>query len=288
LAAALGIDVEAVLDLSASFNPCAPDVAARVAASAGAVRRYPDPAPAVDALADAIGVDPARLVLTNGGAEAVALVASECPVGRVDEPDFSLYARHLTRLDPEGPRWRSNPHNPTGRLAAPDEHAAVWDEAFYPLATGRWTRGDAGAVVVGSLTKVFACPGLRVGYVIAPDASFADRLTARQPRWSVNALAVAVLPDLLAEADLGAWSRSAAELRANLETLLRRHELVPDPSDANFVLVRRAPGLRDHLGRAAVLVRDTGTFGIPEGVRIAVPDDAGLARLESALAGWVP
>ena len=60
---------------------------------------------------------PARLLLTNGGAEAIALVAAELGPGWVDEPDFSLYRRHLPAIDPDGPRWRSNPHNPTGRLA---------------------------------------------------------------------------------------------------------------------------------------------------------------------------
>ena len=86
-------------------------------------------------------------------------------MGCVDEPDFSLYRRHL-RLDPAGPRWRSNPHNPTGRLAATSEPAAVWDEAFYPLATGSGP-GATARVVVGSLTKLYACPGLRVGYCAA-------------------------------------------------------------------------------------------------------------------------
>ena len=178
LAAALGVAPGDVLDLSASLNPCAPDVAALVAAHASAVSRYPDADGATSALADAMHLDPKRVVLTNGGSEAIAMVAAEHPIGRVDEPDFSLYARHLTTIDADGPRWRSNPHNPTGRLAASDEHAAVWDEAFYPLATGTWTRGDPDALVVGSLTKLFACPGLRAGYVIAPDVPSADRLRA--------------------------------------------------------------------------------------------------------------
>ena len=88
--------------------------------------------------------------------------------GWVDEPEFSLYRRHLGLVAEGVPVRRFNPHNPTGRLAAPDERAAVWDEAFYALATGCWTRGDAqsGAVVIGSLTKLFACPGLRLGYVL--------------------------------------------------------------------------------------------------------------------------
>ena len=53
----------------------------------------------------------------------VSARVQELGPGRVDEPEFSLYRRHLPALDPEGPRWRSNPHNPTGRLAGPDERA---------------------------------------------------------------------------------------------------------------------------------------------------------------------
>ena len=140
LAAALGVDADAVLDLSASLNPCAPDVVALAARHLGALRRYPDPHGATAALADAIGVDADRVVLTNGGAEAIALVAAELGAGWVEAPEFSLYERHLR---PGGGRWRSNPRNPTGELASLAERAAVWDEAFYPLATGEWTRGEA-------------------------------------------------------------------------------------------------------------------------------------------------
>jgi histidinol-phosphate/aromatic aminotransferase/cobyric acid decarboxylase-like protein len=286
LAAALGVEPDAVLDLSASLNPCAPDVAALVAEHAGAVRRYPDVGPPTEALAATFGVESSRLVLTNGGAEAIALVAAARPVGWVDEPDFSLYARHLMKRDRAGLRWRSNPHNPTGRLAAPSEAADVWDEAFYPLATGGWTRGDPKAIVVGSLTKVFACPGLRVGYVRCPDRELAEDLRRIQPRWSVNGLACAVLPDLLACADLGRWASGVATLRRDLVTRLRGRGLDPEPSDAAYVLVRYAPGLRSHVARRGVLVRDTASFDVPDGVRIAVPDAAGLERLDRALEGW--
>jgi histidinol-phosphate/aromatic aminotransferase/cobyric acid decarboxylase-like protein len=288
LARRLGVPVDQILDLSANLNPCAPDVADLVAARASAVRRYPDPTAAAAALADAIGVDADRVVLTNGGAEAIALVAAECPVGAVDEPDFSLYARHLAQLHPAGPRWRSNPHVPTGRLAAPDESAAVWDEAFYPLATGTWTRGDPGAIVVGSLTKVFACPGLRIGYVIARDQAFADRLRERQPAWSVNALACELLPPLLALAELAAWRDETAALRERLVGVLRGAGLEPQPSDASWVLVPRARSVREHLAPRGVLVRDTTSFGQPDGVRIAVPDADGVERLAGALDGWRP
>ncbi|HYX44312.1 MAG TPA: aminotransferase class I/II-fold pyridoxal phosphate-dependent enzyme, partial [Acidimicrobiales bacterium] len=189
---------------------------------------------------------------------------------------FSLYPRS------GGPRWRSNPHNPTGRLA--EGTADVWDEAFYPLATGRWTRGDAdqGAFVVGSLTKVFACPGLRLGYVLAPDGPTARRVAVRQTTWSVNGLAASALGDLLATADLPAWAAVVTHWRAELVAVLAAAGLVAEPSDAPWVLVR-APGLRARLAPHGVLVRDCASFGLPDHARVAVPDLAGLTRLAEAL-----
>ena len=283
VAAALGIDPASVLDLSVSLNPFAPDVRALALGHVDAIRRYPDPDGATRALAGALGVDANRVVLTNGGSEAIALVAAELGPGWVDEPDFSLYRRHLPAVQAGAPEWRSNPRNPTGALASPDATAAVWDEAFYPLATGTWTRGDAGAVVVGSLTKVFACPGLRLGYVLAPDARLADHLRARQPRWAVNGIAAAVVPELLERADLSAWASGIAGLRADLVAVLRGHGLRPRPSDAPFVLVERATGLRDRLAPLGIVVRDCASFGLPGCVRVAVPDAHGIERLDAAL-----
>lgn len=285
LAAHLGIDPALVLDLSQSLNPAAPDPVPVVARHLTTITSYPDPAIATGALADVIGVGADRIVLTNGGAEAIALVAADLGTGRVEDPEFSLYRRHLTRVDPDGPRFRSNPHSPSGRLAPPDDVAGVWDEAFYPLATGTWTRGDAerGAIVVGSLTKLFACPGLRLGYVLAPDAGTAARLRARQPEWSVGTIGCAALPDLLATADLPGWSATTASWRDDLVAVLAGHGFAPVAADANWVLVD-APDLRARLAPEAVAVRDCTSFGLPGTVRIAVPDPDGLARLDGALA----
>jgi histidinol-phosphate/aromatic aminotransferase/cobyric acid decarboxylase-like protein len=277
-----------VLDLSLSLNPLAPDLGPLLARHVDAHRRYPDDGPATEALAAAIGVDRHRLLLTNGGAEAIALVARAHPVGRIDEPEFSLYREHLAAVRPEGPRWMSDPHNPTGRLAGPDERAAVRDEAFYGLATGRWSRHDPDTIVVGSLTKVFACPGLRIGYVLAPDAAGADAVRRLRPAWSLNGLAAAVVPELLATAELPGWAAGIAALRADLVALLERHGLVPEPSDANYVWVPEAPGLRDRLWPHGVLVRSGASFGFPDAVRVAVPPPDGLARLAAALERSAP
>lgn len=284
VAAALGLAPSSMLDLSLSLNPVAPPIEPLLQRHLAAARAYPDPSTATAALAEVLGVDRRCLLLTNGGAESIALVGSEVGTGWVEAPDFSLYARSLAALDPAGPRFRSNPNNPTGRLAGPSDRADVWDEAFYSLATGRWTRGDAaaGAVVLGSLTKLFACPGLRVGFVLAADVDLMARLARRQPRWSVNGLAAAVLPDLLEAADLAGWAAATADLRRSLVGILCSAGFEPEPSDANFVLLH-APGLRARLAPAGIVVRDCASFGLPEHVRIAVPAEPGLVRLARAL-----
>ena len=280
IARALGVEVSAVLDLSQSLNPVAPDPMPVLARHLDAIGRYPDPSAATAALAAAMGVDVERLLLTNGGAEAISLVAGELG-GSVVEPEFALHPRGT------GPRWLSNPHNPTGRLARAEERAAVWDEAFYPMATGAWTRGDD-AVVVGSLTKLLACPGLRVGYVLA-NPEFVERCRRAQPTWALNGLAGESLEDLLAPIDLAGVAAGIAALRAQLVDLLARFGLVAAPSEANWVLVER-PGLREALLESLVVTRDCANFSMPGVVRIAVPDAAGLARLEVALEaarGWL-
>lgn len=276
----LGLDPADVVDLSASLNPVAPDAAPVVARHLDALGRYPDPATATAVLAEALAVDVERVLLTNGGAEAIALVAAELGRGWADECDFSLYRRHLPALDPDGPRFRSNPHNPTGALAGDDEQADVWDEAFYPLATGRWTRGDEDAVVVGSLTKVLGCPGLRAGYVVA-DPPMVERLRRRQPQWSVNGLVCAALPDLLSLFDVAASARRIAGLRSELTSLLGRAGLRPRPSDANYVLCDNAWA---ELAKRGVVARDCTSFGLPDHMRVAVPDERGLVRVAEALA----
>lgn len=286
VAAMLGRAPGDVLDLATSLNPVAPDMRLVVAGALDAIGHYPDAAAARGALAGVLGVEPGQVLLTNGGAEAIALVAAELGRGWIEEPEFSLYRRHLSEVAPDAPRWRSNPHNPTGRLAPADERSEVWDEAFYPIATGAWTRGDAkssGSIVVGSLTKLFACPGLRMGYILSEDADMIARLSKRQPQWSVGALAASVMPHLLEQADLTGWCKQISELRADLVGVLMAAGFVAAPSDANFVLVPSAAGLRDRLARAGVIVRDCTSFGLPDAVRIAVPSAKGLERLAAAL-----
>ena len=278
VARSAGIDRHDLIDLSMSMNPFAPDVEAVLADRLGAIRDYPDPLLSELVLADAIGVEPARLVLTNGGAEAIALVAALNPAGRVDEPEFSLYRRHLTTVSDEAPRWQSNPSNPLGKLQNMPLSVApglgVWDEAFYPLATGRWTNPLLDAQPVwrlGSLTKLWSCPGLRLGYAIAPDTESADRLRRTQPRWSVNALALAVIAPLLELTDLAGWSAGITALRARFVAALHGAGYTVIDTDVNWVLIDDAAQLRSAVVRNGVLVRDCSSFGLPDMARVALP-----------------
>lgn len=277
VARALGLDPTELLDLSQTMNPFGPRVADLVRRHADAVGHYPDAMEGTGMLARTLGVEADHVLLTNGGSEAIHLVTAELG-GRVrSEPEFGLHPRGTT-----GPVWRTDPHSPSGRLALPDERVDVWDEAFYPLATGRWTAGRHPAVVVGSLTKTFDCPGLRLGYVLA-DPELVRRVTTRQPRWSVGSLALAVLPDLLQVADPVAWCHQIALARAELIRVLTGHGLHVDAADAPWVLVH-GTDLRTRLAPSGVLVRDCASFGLPGTSRIAVPDADGLARLDAALA----
>lgn len=276
VARALGIDPADLLDLSQNMNPAAPDVGALVSRHLEALGRYPDPREATGLLADALGVGPERLLLTNGGSEAIHLVTQELGGHVRSEPEFGLHPR-----GEGGPTWRTDPHSPTGRLALPGEVADVWDEAFYALATGRWTAGRGGVVVVGSLTKTFHCPGLRLGYVLA-DPAVVEACARRQPHWSVSTLALAVLPDLLERAELPAWAATVAGLRAELVGLLQGHGLEVEAADAPWVLVHE-PHLRERLAPHGVLVRDCTSFGLPGVARVAVPGPDGLERLAGVL-----
>lgn len=287
VAAALGIDPASMIDLSASMNPFAPDVARLLTdllhADTSPVHRYPDPTGATTALAGAIGVDPDLLVLTNGGAEAIALTAAQVDTGSVVEPEFSLYRRHLRAIDPSAPRWRSNPSNPLGRLADTGDTAAVWDEAFYPIATGHWTRGDCDTWRLGSLTKLWNCPGLRLGYVIAPTADAAREIRDRQPRWAVNGFALAALPELLAVTDLPRWAGQIAAQRNHFAVALTALGIHATATDANWVLVER-PNLRTDLAPLGVLVRDCDGFGLADVHRVALPAPAQLDTVLHAFA----
>ena len=281
----LGLDEGKLLDLSASMNPFAVNFSTELTSAMSCLSSYPDTKASTKRLAIALGVDPDALLITNGGAEAISLVAQHFERGWADEFEFGLYRRHISVLDPSGIRYRSNPHNPTGALGDRSFWAEVIDEAFYPLATGTWSRRDfeSGAIVIGSLTKLSSLPGLRLGYLVAPNVELANRLRELQPRWSVSSLALAMVPPILDSVDLESACKSITTARESLCGVLDRFDVEYLPSSTNYVFVPHAPGLAQGLLKHGVLVRDCTSFGFPDAVRIAVGPDATCSVLEHAL-----
>ena len=161
-----------------SLNPFAPDVTDLVVDHAASALRYPD-ADARDRGARGMrwASPPIGSCSRTAARRRSPSSPPSSPCGRVDEPDFSLYRRHLR----DGGRGRAalavEPAQPDGPLAPrrrDRRRCGTRPSTRSPRARG--PRGDTDAIVVGSLTKVFACPGLRVGYVLAPDAAVAAAL----------------------------------------------------------------------------------------------------------------
>ncbi len=287
--ARLGLDPSQVLDLSASLNPFAPAVSDLLVRHTQLVSHYPDAHHCTALIAAEIGVDADRIILTNGGSEAIALTAGLLRSGSISDPEFSLYRRHLNSVsdvspsEPADDRWRSNPNNPTGELARPMETALVWDEAFYPLATGLWTRSDEASWRLGSLTKLWACPGLRLGYVIAPTVDQANLVRQNQPRWAVNGMALGLIPDLLARTDLPGWADKIGTLRSRFVDELQALGLDVTPSAANWVLVSETSNLKERLAPLGIVIRDCASFGLSDTYRIALPTAKNLDRVLAAI-----
>jgi threonine-phosphate decarboxylase len=187
-----------------------------------------------------------------------------------------------------------NPNNPTGNLminsrvdiAGISAKRIVIDEAFMdfvpeekahtfiPLAAA-----SKKFIVLRTLTKLFALPGLRVGYLIAR-RDVIRSLKEYQMPWSVNVLAQIAAEQCLSEDAFIQRSKQLIEKeRAFLyEQLKRIRELKPCPSVANFLLVKIkdkrliSSSLKKGLLKKNILIRDCANFrGLDERfIRVAV------------------
>lgn len=189
-----------------------------------------------------------------------------------------------------------NPTNPTGvRHRAVDVLALrrpgrllVVDEAFcddggesvlHPAEAGTASRtGDV--LVVRSLTKLWAIPGLRAGYVLGPPP-VVSALRHLQPPWSVSTPALAAMVATTTDDAAAEAARRVADVRgwrAHLVGGLGAAGVPHVAGDATtpFVLARPGAGVHARLRAAGVAVRRCDTFpGLDDSwVRIAVRDPA--------------
>jgi len=198
------------------------------------------------------------------------------------------------------------PNNPTGLTFDVEEFARfaigrpnttfVVDEAFADFIDGYRSLAErhiANVIVVRSLTKFYAIPGLRLGYGVA-DGATAARIRDCLLPWSVNVLAQKAAMALLSDKEYA--QRTVALVARNRRRLAREladlRGIYVYPSVANFLLVRvdrsdvTATELADRLLREGIAIR---TFGASQCLdsrffRVAVRTDEENARLIDALA----
>ena len=209
---------------------------------------------------------------------------------------------------PEGSAvFLANPGNPSGLFRTPEEclrlmssrSDLLWiiDEAFVEYAgteTGASVlqRLPKNGIVLRSLTKFHAVPGVRLGY-LAADAELAQAIRDELPAWSVNAFALAAAQAVFADtSDFAAQTRAEnAERRADLAAALSSLPGIEVyPSAANYVLFRWLGAPRNLLDillkRFGIAVRDCSNYhGLKDGswFRAAVRFPEDHRRLAEAL-----
>lgn len=295
------------------------------------LRRYPDERRAQAAVAARHGRSPEEVVLLNGGAHGFTLLAQTLRPrhAAVVHPSFSEPERALRlaghtpeRLILDAPYVLDaatvpshtdlvvlgNPTNPTGALHSRPAVAGLSregritavDEAFMDQVPGEPAslaaeRSLPGLVVLRSLTKILAVPGVRAGYLLAAP-ELAGRLRDARAHWSVNAIALCVIEAAcLHAAELAALAETGARRRQTLSARLQQLPgLRVHPGAANFLLLEMADAPRVHrqlLAEHGVATRPAWDFpGLDRRhLRVAVrgePEDSVLTHaLAEVLAG---
>ena len=317
----LGIDPIDVYDLSANLNPFGPHSHVLLAARDADIRRYPaaDAGPLRDGIAHASGLASEQVLVTSGATAAIFLAArallqpgDDCALW---PPAFGEYAAAIEAVGAHAVEYRSeapgfavdldvapaiagylcNPNNPSGAYLERSEvervierlgGTLILDVAYDAFVDDAWDADDlvrAGlqVLVIHSLTKLHAAPGIRVGYVVgAPE--LVARLARLQPSWPIDAAGMAAgLAMLSVETQQRRARTEVTRVRALMVERLSAGGAEVSPGRANFILVRvgDAAAFRTRLLMRGFAVRDCASFGLPEWVRVAVPVEAAADRL---------
>ncbi|MFT4977685.1 MAG: adenosylcobyric acid synthase [Myxococcota bacterium] len=310
-----GCEPSEILDFSANINPLGapPGVIEAATAALSEVGHYPHPRaePLRGRLSAARGCD---VVVGNGATELIYAALIGTRHVWAPSPSYLGYAEaaaaagaHMVAHMHEADALLfGRPNNPDGAMPDVDELIAIaeaWpgcrvvvDESFLGFTEAPSCLERAlpeNLWVVTSMTKTYAIPGLRLGWIGGRDVSAID---AYLPPWTVSAPALAAgLVCIEAKQWLRQASAQIATWRADLQAGLSS---LPGVSDvrggANFLLVTlaepRAAALREALiVGARVLIRDASNFAGLDGrhVRVAVRRPEENARLLAALRATV-
>lgn len=289
---------------------------------------YPEPMPysLESEIARRYSLTPRQVCVTNGATEAIYLIAQvfQGRISAVLGPTFSEYAdacrvhRHKVKpfysLDalPEDAElvWICNPNNPTGEVRNKEDLKALVDshpdklfifDLSYEYFTLKSLLGIKEAasfpnvILLHSMTKQYAIPGLRVGYFTASEG-LTDDVRCRRMPWSVNSLAIEAAKYLLEEGD--GISADIPQLLAERERLtnllLATGMLEIWPTDTHYMLIKlrmgKAAALKDFLAvNHGILIRDASNFeGLDERFfRIATQTPEENDKLVKAISEWM-
>lgn len=286
----------------------------------------PDAAPLAEALAMRLGVQNDEICVTNGATEAIYLTAQAFGGCRsaVLVPTFSEYedactlhkheVKHIFSLDeiPSGVQlvWLCNPNNPTGEIVEVDKLKSyieqysdvifVIDQSYEslveePLLTCREAADMPNVILLHSMTKEYAIPGLRIGYLTA-HAALIQRIALQRMPWSVNQVAINAGLFLLKQYNGSPFDLDylLGERTYVAEQIMRIGGMEVWPSRTNFLLVQlrmgKAPALKEWLAEVHhILIRDCSNFvGLDDRFfRIAVQEPHENERLLNALEEWM-
>ena len=188
--------------------------------------------------------------------------------------------------------WFCSPNNPTGQvipkevlesaIASHPDTIFIIDESYAPFTmqplVSTSMSGAKNVLLLHSMTKEFAIPGLRLGYITG-SASLLSRIRKCRMPWAVNQLAIEAAHYLLTHKsdytlDLPALMAERERLAKELSAI---DEITVYPSDTHILLCRiegtTAAKLKDYLANNyGLLIRDASNFqGLDEHYfRIAV------------------
>ncbi len=234
-----------------------------------------------------------------------ALHSAGCFVQKVplrEEDDYVLTKRDLGALDVRPDMvFLCDPANPAGKNIDTDlildlldrtkgrGTRVVLDESFLLMsrkaAAGNMTgRGDLvrrydNLYIVRSLTKLFALPGIRMGYVMSAPGNI-SRIMGQLPEWNLPVTAQEAIRagmEVLGKTDyLRRTQETVAAEREYLAQMLRESGMDVYESDAPYLLFRGPEMLCEALLSRGILIRDCSDFpGLGKGMfRIAVKEHA--------------
>ncbi len=223
-----------------------------------------------------------------------------------EENDFCLDKTFLEKMtDGVDMVFLANPNNPTGRLTDDDlllqimEKAralGIWvilDECFLSFAPDGEQRSYINRLdefknlcVIRAFTKIYAMPGVRLGYACCADGKLLERLKIQIPEWSVSVFAQAAGAAACGETQyLKETADIVARERDYLKSELEGLGVRVYASDANFMLLKSGEDLYKMMLKNGILIRDCANYrGLGEGYyRIAVKKHEDNEALVSVL-----